>query len=159
MKYLITAHRTYNRDHQRYDARQHRAVKYILSHLVQIICTKKLCNRNTKSCATAHTESQNQKLYTAACSNSRQSLISQYLPHNSRIYYVVRLLEQIAEQERGGKLQHQTEGLTGNHGLSHVLHLPYIIDMTVSCQFFFEHRVAIHIIRWVASAYFALQRY
>ena len=126
MKYLITAHRTYNRDYQRYDTRQHSSVENIFSHLVHIICTKILCNRNTKSCAAAHTESQNQELYTTACSDSRQSLITQYLPHNSRIYYVVGLLKQIAEQKRHGKLQHQTEGLTGNHGLSHVLHLPYI---------------------------------
>ena len=136
MQYLIAAYSTYRRDGKCYDASQNRTIKYIFSHLVNIICTKIFCNWNAKACATSHTETKDKKLNAAAGSNSRQSLVTQYLSHYSSIYDIVSLLKQIAEQKWQGKLHHQTKRFSGNHGLSHVLHLPYIIDRTVSCQFY-----------------------
>lgn len=72
---------------------QYRTVKYIISHRIHLFCPKVLGNRYTESGTASHTESKNQKLYTAACSHTCQCFRPKNLSYDRRIYNIIRLLQ------------------------------------------------------------------
>ena len=93
-----------------------RSVKNIVSHLIQLACTKILCNGHTESGTASHAKAQYQKLDTAAGSNACQGLRPQDLTYNSCINNVVSLLKKISYQQRKSELEHQLQRISLGHG-------------------------------------------
>ena len=93
MQDLWTEYRTKNRHCHTDSPSQYRTVKYIISHRIHLVCPKVLGNRYTESGTASHTESQNQKLYTAACSHTCQRFRPKNLSYDRRIYNIIRLLQ------------------------------------------------------------------
>ena len=69
--------------------------------------------------AASHTEAEHQKLYTAACTDAGECLRAKCLADNRRINDVIRLLQQISDEKRKGKREHQLYRISLYHRCCH----------------------------------------
>ena len=102
-------------------------IKNIIAHFIKLSGAEILGNRDTESRAASHTEAEHQKLYTAACTDAGECLRAKCLADNRRINDVIRLLQQISDEKRKGKREHQLYRISLYHRCCHKKRLPCLI--------------------------------
>ena len=86
--------------YDRHDSRQFQTDRHIAPHCHIIVCSEFLGHRNTEATAASITESQYQKHDRCTGTHRSQSIDTQKFSNDSGIYQRIRLLKQIAEQQR-----------------------------------------------------------
>ena len=113
----------------RYAHCQHGCVEYGAAHGMEPVGAEMCGKGDAESRAHSQAEAQYKELHAAGGTHCGKSLCAQVFAHDSRIYKVIELLQEIPQKKGGSKFEYKSEGLALGHAFCHlrICHVPIVI--------------------------------